>query len=119
MPQQPPALARHIPRQRHAAEMAAEDVRNSIVLCQPLVDEGVVRAEQFRDAAILAKDVLEKIFRLGAKRLPQVVVEIWKQPQVGTDPLELPQVQPLRTEVRDQISRAFVRPRKASSTLTI
>ena len=39
--------------QRHAAEIAAEDVRDAVVPRQPLVDEGVVGRHQIEHAAVL------------------------------------------------------------------
>ena len=55
--------------QRHAAELAAVDVRNPVVARQPLVDERVVGVEQVEDAAVFAHDALEEQLRLGAERL--------------------------------------------------
>mgnify|MGYP003694800851 CR=1 FL=1 len=58
LPQQ--AAARAVGRQRHAAEVAAVDVRDAVVACQPFVHERVVRAEQVDDAAVVADDALEE-----------------------------------------------------------
>ena len=65
-----------------AAEAAAVDVRDAVVLREPLVEERVVRLQQVEHAAVLAQDALEEQLRLLAERLPQVVVEVGEQPQV-------------------------------------
>ena len=64
---------------RDAPEAAAVDVRNAVVLGEPLVDEGVVGAQQIEHAAILAHDALEEQLGLPPEGLPQVVVEIGEQ----------------------------------------
>ena len=81
--QQPAALAVLV--ERDAAEAAAVDVRNAVVLRQPLVDERVVGAQQIEHAAILAQDAVEEELRLLPERLPQVVVEVREQPHVRRD----------------------------------
>ena len=65
-----------------AAEAAAVDVRNAVVLREPLVEERVVGLQQVEHAAVLAQDALEEQLRLLPERLPQVVVEVREQPQV-------------------------------------
>ena len=55
--------------QRHAAEVAAVDVRDAVVPRQPLVDERVVGVQQVEDAAVLAHDALEEQLGLRAERL--------------------------------------------------
>ena len=64
-------------RQRHAAELRAVDVRDAVVLGQPLVDEGVIRGQQIEDAAILVDDAVEEQLdlalegrRAGCRRNP-------------------------------------------------
>ena len=66
-------------RQRHAAELRAVDVRDSVVLRQPLVDERVVRLQQIEDAAVFLDDAGEEQFGLALERVAQVVVEIREQ----------------------------------------
>ena len=46
--------------ERHAPEPAAVDIRNLVVLREPLVEERVVGGEQLEDAAILAQLALEE-----------------------------------------------------------
>ena len=48
-----------------AAEVAAVDVRDPVVLRQPLVDERIVRRQQIEHAAILADDAVEEQFGLA------------------------------------------------------
>ncbi len=56
LPQQ--AAAMRILVQVHAAEACAVDVGNSVVLGQPLVEVGVLRAQQVEHAAVLPEDVV-------------------------------------------------------------
>ena len=73
--QAPPRLVGH----RHAPEVAAVDVRNLVVLGQPLVDERVVGRQQIEHVVVLAHDAVEEQLGLALKRLPQVVVEVREQ----------------------------------------
>ena len=52
--------------ERHAAELAAVDVRHAVVLRQPLVDERVVGGQQVEHVAVLAHDAGEE--ELGLAR---------------------------------------------------
>ena len=45
--------------ERDAAEAAAVDVRDAVVLGEPLVEERVVGAQQVEHAAVFAQDALE------------------------------------------------------------
>ena len=62
--------------ERDAAELAAVDVRDAVVLGQPLVDERVVGRQQVEDVAVLAHDAGEEQLGLALKRLAQRVVEV-------------------------------------------
>ena len=55
-------------RQRHAAELRAVDVRDAVVLGQPLVDERVIRRQQIEDAAIFVDDAVEEQLDLALER---------------------------------------------------
>src|SRR4051812_29495978 len=46
--------------ERDAAELAAEDVRNSIVLREPLVEKRVVGLQKIEHAAVFTQDALKK-----------------------------------------------------------
>ena len=59
-----------------AAEMRAADVRDAVVLREPLVDERVVRGQQIEHAAIFAEDAAGKELRFAAEALAQVLVEV-------------------------------------------
>ena len=82
------ALAQQSPRassvMRHAAELAAIDVRNSVVLGQALIDEGVIGVQQIEHAVVFAHDAAEEHLGLALESLPQVVVEIGEN-QAGPD----------------------------------
>ena len=110
--QQP--AARRIRVERDAAEAAAVHVRDAVVLGQPLVDERVVRAQQVEHAPVLAHHAFNEQLRLLPERLPQVVVEVRKEPHVRRDRVEVAQVQPLRREVGHQIRATARRPASAA-----
>ena len=78
------------------------DVRDAVVLRQPLVDERVVGGQQIEHAAVLAHDALEKQLGLAPERLPQVVVEVRKDSEFGHDAAEIAQLQPLAGEIADE-----------------
>ena len=52
-------------------------------------NSGVVRFEEIEHAAIVAENALDEELGLLAKRLPEIVVEVGKQPQVGRDRFEI------------------------------
>src|SRR5262249_61594846 len=80
------------------------------VLRQPLVDERVVRAQQFQRATIIAQNVAEQHLRLAAEALANVVVEVREHQQVGRDlRLEVAKLEPLAGEVIDESIRALIR----------
>src|SRR2546423_1889203 len=83
------ALALGIAPERHPAKAAAKDVRDAVVLRQSLVDEGVVRAHELGDAAVLAQDALHEQLGLAAEGLAEVVVEVGEQARVRGDRVEL------------------------------
>ena len=82
---------------------------------QPLVHEGVVGRQQVEHAAVLAHDALEQQLGLAAERLAQVVVEVREIVLIGDRGAQVPELQPLAGEVRDQRAR---RARSASMRRT-
>ena len=95
-------------RQLHAAEVAAVDVRDVVVPCQPLVDEGVVGGQQVEDAPVLAHHALEEELGLAVHRAPQPLAEIGEAVLVRHQRGNVAQVEPLPREVLDQARRALV-----------
>ena len=91
-----------------AAEPAAVDVRDAVVLGQALVDERVVRAQQIEHAAVLAHHAVDEHLRLLPEGLAEVVVEVREDAHVRRDRVEVAQVQPLPGEVGHQVARARV-----------
>ena len=87
---------------RDTPEVAAIDARHTVVASQPLVQKGVVGAQQVEDAAILADDALEEQLRLAAHRATQVVVEVREEIAVRLHAADVAQLQPLAGEVGDQ-----------------
>ena len=52
---------------RDAPEVAAVDVRDAVVLREPVIDEGVVRRQQIDHVVVLAHDAVEEHFGLFAE----------------------------------------------------
>ncbi len=106
----PEQTATGIARNRHAPEVRAVDVRDAVVLRQPLVHERVVRIEQIQHRSVLAQDALEEHLRFpleapdaGCRRNPETTVD------VGIGVLQIPEVEPLVREVGDQRARPRIR----------
>ena len=95
-------------RQRHAPERVAGDVRDAVVLGQPLVHERVVGRQQVEHAAVLADEAVEEQLGLALHRLRQRVVVLRIQQVVRDDLVEVLQAQPLRREARRQRLRPRV-----------
>jgi len=72
------------------------------MLREPFVQPYMFRLQQFEHAAVFADDVTAKQFGFAAHRLAEIVVEVWKEPPVRRDGVEIAQVQPLRGEVSHQ-----------------
>ncbi len=62
----------------------------------------MVRRQQVQNAAILAKDAVDKQLHLAPERLAQAVVEVREDDRVRIDLVERPHLQPLKREVADQ-----------------
>ena len=94
--------AAHAVGERHAPEPAAVDVRDSIVLGQPLVDERIIGPHEVQDAAILADLAGHEQLRLARERLAQVVVPLRKQLGGRYHAGQRAQGQPLQGEAVDE-----------------
>ncbi len=94
--------------QRHAPEAVAVDVRNPVVPGQALVHEGVVRAQELDDAAILLQLALEEERRFLQERVAKVLVEIGEEIGIRRDVADVLQHQPLPGEVLDERLRARI-----------
>ena len=94
---------------RHSPEPAAVYVWNAVVAGQSFVDEGVVRRQQFEDAAVLAQDAAEKELRFSPHRLAQAVFEIGEEKALRLQRSQVAQVEPLSGEVGDECVRARIR----------
>ena len=88
--------------QLDTTEVAAVDMRNAVVLRQPLVHERVTGRQQIEHAAVVAQDAVDEQLRLAAKGLSQVLVETWKVSRIRFLQLDVPKIQPLLGEIRDQ-----------------
>ena len=77
--------------ERDAAESAPVHVGNSVVFCQPFIEERVVRPDQIEHAAILAQHAVEEEFRFLAEGLPQIVVEVPVEGGVRSDGIDISQ----------------------------
>ena len=66
----------HVRAERDAPELAAVNIRDAVVLGQPLVDERVVRRQQVDDAAVLADDAVEQQLDFAPHGVAQRIVEV-------------------------------------------
>src|SRR5207249_6196901 len=89
----------HIRTERDAAKLATVNVRNTVMLRQPLVDECVVGSQQIRHISVLANDTVEQQLYFASHRLPQRIVEVRKEHRDWTHSLQTSQVQPLSGKV--------------------
>src|SRR5262249_35597092 len=94
--------------QRNSAELTAVHVRDPIVFGEPLVEKRVVGFQKIEDAAVLAHDILEEQLRFLPQRLPQIVVNIGKESNVGNDQIEVAKIEPLPPEVSYQRLRPLI-----------
>ena len=87
------------------------------MFCEPFVQERVVRPQQVERAPILADDAVDEELGLLAQGLPEVVVEIREDAHVGRNRIQIPQVQPLRGEVGDEVLGSRIRQHAAHLAL--
>src|SRR5215468_9552851 len=106
LPQQPATMA--FGCERHTAEPAAIHVGNSIVFCQPFIEEGIIRADQAEHAAILTQYAVEEELGFLPEGLPQVIIEVAINGVVRSDGIDIAQPQPLPGEIRRQVERASI-----------
>src|SRR2546422_10718659 len=78
--------------------MIAVHSRNAIMPREPFVDERVVRIQQIQSAPVLTHDACEQQFGFAAERLPEVIVEVWKQQQIRFHTVQVPELEPLPRE---------------------
>ena len=88
-------------READAVKVGAFHPLDSVVPGQSLVHVGVVRGEQFQNAAVRLHDVSEKQLRFRAHGLAQLLVELREQLLVGRNCFEVPRLEPLAGEVVD------------------
>ena len=69
---------------------------------QALVEERVVGADQFEDAAVAAQDAIQEKIGFAAERLAQGLVEILKQQVVRRLGFNVVQEEPLLGKIGDQ-----------------
>ena len=107
LPQQPAAIGIG---ELHAAELRAVNALDAVMPGEPLVDEGVVRVQELKSAAVFAQNVAEEHLGLGAESLADVVVEIGEHQQIRNDlRLQVAELQPLPGEIVYQGVRAVIR----------
>src|SRR5207253_2406937 len=91
------------------AETLAVNTRNSVVLCQPLVEKRIVGGEQFHGAAVVTQDVAEQHLGFATESFADVVVEVRERQQVGRDlRFQIAKLQPLARKVADERVGAFI-----------
>ena len=87
--------------QSNAPEVRPADVRDAVVVRQPLVHEGVVGGEQLEHAAIVAEDAAGEQLGFAAEPLPQVFVEVGVLSRIRQYRRKVAQEQPLPDKVID------------------
>src|SRR5882762_577593 len=102
---------------RHAAEMAAVNVRNPVVFGQALVDERVVGSQKIEQAAVLAQHTLKEELRLAPEIPSQVLPEVREQELVWRRAFNRPELQPLAVEIHRERIRSRVRQHPADLPL--
>ena len=93
----------------HPAELASVNIRNSVVHGKTLVDERVIRCQQFEHGPAFAQNAIEKHLGFRAHGLAQVIVEIRINRSFRGFILQRSQTEPLSGEILDQFLRARVR----------
>ena len=84
----------------HALKTAPINVRHAVMPGEPLIHECVIRGHQIEDVPVLAYDAFEEQRCLALESLPQVVVEIRELLGERLHVFQVPQIEPLRGEVR-------------------
>ena len=93
----------------HPPELGARDARDPVVTREALVQEGVVRREQFEQAPVLSNQVIEEELRLPDQVLAKLAREVRIEVGLGLVVLRVLEPQPLRGEARRERLRAGVR----------
>ena len=78
------------------------DVRDAVVLREPLVDKGVVRRQQIEDAAVFAEHAVEEEVGFRPHRRAKRLVEVGEDQPVGLFRFDVAHEQPLLGEVADE-----------------
>ena len=103
----------------HAPKPTTVDVRDAVVSRQPLIDEGVIRGQQFDHAAVIAKLAFDEKLAFLPERLTQRLIEyrLREELRVGCDASKISQPQPLRNKIGNQGVGALVGQHTADLTL--
>ena len=72
---------------------------NAVVPREPLVDERVVRRQQFDDAPVVAQLAVEEELGFLPKRVAQVLVELGKEIRIGLDVPQIAELEPLAAKL--------------------
>ena len=62
------------------AEMAPLLLENGIVLCKSLIEKGRVASNQIEETFVVPKDIVNEQLGFAAKSLPEIVIEVGKEP---------------------------------------
>ena len=104
-----PAAHVEFRRQFHAAEVASVNVRDPVVLGQPLIEEGVVAVQRsitLRSSCTTLPTNNSVSLRMAARRLSS---QSGNSPGIGEHGLHAAQVQPLAGEIDHQLVGAGIR----------
>ena len=89
-------------------EVAAIDIWNTVVRGQPLVDKREISPQQIQHTAVVTNQAADEKFRLLLKRLTKIFIEIWKCDGIGDNSIQVPQIEPLASEIPYQLRRARI-----------
>ena len=84
---------------------------------QAFIYEGVLRVEEFENAAVAEQNVLEQQFSLLNKGLPETIVEVGKDDRVRANAFGDAKLEPLSAEVSNQVFGAGIGQHPADLTL--
>src|SRR5947199_4500809 len=89
-------------RQRYTTEVAAINIRNTVILRKPFVQECVIGVQKVDNTPILFYDAFQKQLGLLTESLPHIVIEVRKLSAVRTGIRQIAEIQPLASEIGHQ-----------------
>ena len=75
---------------------------NPIVFSQPLVDKGIVRSEEVKNALVLFQQALKEKLSLHFKGSSEIFIELREHQRVWINPFDVPEMEPLPGKILDK-----------------